>query len=124
MSGVAQRQSKRSFSFALPLATPLERVLLQHLDTLPRADQARRLLALAVQGYLVESRLLRLIDERSKVGAVGAARAMAGFRLGAARAMYSNGSGFTGNTESESVKVLSASSNTKPFAFLRSVVDG
>lgn len=122
MSPAAMDPIKRSFSVTLTSATPLEVVLIRHLDALPRSEQARRLLALAAQGYLIECRLLRICDAQPKRVSVGGPNVMPGFQLGAARALNVDTPRSTGNLRSEPATVSVASSDPKPFAFLRSVM--
>lgn len=118
----AQNPSKRTFSVVLTTATPLEQVLLKHLDTLPRAEQARRLLALAVQGYLLESRLLRQCSNGPQAAERSAVQVSHGFRLGSARPLSPDVSGSTGNLQRQAAPFTDAPSDAKPFAYLRSVI--
>ena len=120
----AQIPSKRTFNVVLSTATPLEQVLLKHLDTLPRAEQARRLLALAVQGYLLESRLLRQCSDAPQAAERSAVQVSHGFRLGSARPLSLDVSGSTGNLQRQAAPVIDAPSEAKPFAYLRSVIGG
>ena len=120
----AKIPSKRNFSVVLSTATPLEQVLLKHLDTLPRAEQARRLLALAVQGYLLESRLLRQCSEGSQAAERATVQVSHGFRLGSARPLSPELGGSTGNLQRQAAPVIDAPSEAKPFAYLRSVIGG
>ena len=120
----AQNPSKRTFSVALTTATPLEQVLVKHLDTLPRTEQARRLLALAVQGYLLESRLLRQCTDGVPATERATVQVSRGFRLGTARPLSPELSGSTGNLQYQATPSTDAPSDAKPFAYLRSVIGG
>lgn len=118
----AQNPSKRTFSVVLTTATPLEQVLLKYLDTLPRAEQARRLLSLAVQGYLLESRLIRQCSDGPQTAERAPVQASHGFRLGGARPLSPDLSGSTGNLQRQAAPATDAPSDAKPFAYLRSVI--
>ena len=120
----AQIPSKRTFNVMLSTATPLEQVLLKHLDTLPRTEQARRLLALAVQGYLLESRLLRQCSDGPQAVERPTVQVSHGFRLGSARPLSPDVGGSTGNLQRQAAPVTDAPSDAKPFAYLRSVIGG